>query len=155
MDESKCDRPASFSCLLPCLRCHEDAVPLEPRTRIESSFLKLLLFMVSYHSLRKETDMVGFFFTVISDDSGPGRLRDVSIGLLSTAFRNYGCDLETTVPKLEPLWRLLPRCDLGLTSISEEEDDGGTLSLHLKLPGFCMNKLHHSLDPLGEGQSAK
>lgn len=98
---------------------------------------------------------MGFFFTVISDDSGPGRLKDVSIGLLSTAFRNYGCDIETTIPKLEPLWCLLPRCDLGLTNISEEEDGRGTLSLHLKLPGFCMNKLHHRLDPLGAGQPAK
>lgn len=122
MDERKYDQPASF-CLLPCLRCHEDSVPLEPHTKIKSFFVTLLLFVVSYHSLRKETYMVGFFFsTIIPDCSGPGRLRDVSIGLLSTAFRNYGFDFETTIPKLEPLWSLLPQCDLSHTSISEEED---------------------------------
>lgn len=104
-------------------------------------FLPEVVFVCGVLSQPQKRDLYGrfFFFTIIPDGSGPGRLRDVSIGLLSTAFRNYGFDLETTIPKLEPLWRLLPQCDLGHTSISEEEDGRGTLRmLHLKLPGFCM-----------------
>lgn len=95
VDERTCDQLASLSCLLLCLHlgCHE------PHTGISLSSSSCFGSWCFYHSGRKVSNMVGFSFTVIPDGSDPGRLRDVNLGLLSTAFRNYGFSIENTLPK--------------------------------------------------------